>query len=234
MVPIFFIRCHKIQLPSTFSELSSYWFLNTLFVIFIFWEFFKRVLILKNNIFRFTLLILIIVSIAFVFYIGYARFLIFYTIMFVVGYFVQRYDAGRISSSILFDLMIVIFLIGCGFFEFGNTPSGNESRIFMEIPLSLTASTSLLWMFSHANKETNVMKYLSRIGKHTLGIYVCHFYLVAIPFIGYLEYNFNLIMQAVILLIISIVVSEICIAIEKITKPLRILHILLYGKYKIK
>lgn len=174
------------------------------------------------------------VSIAFAFYIGYARFLIFYTIMFVVGYFVQRYDAGRISSSILFDLMIVIFLIGCGFFEFGNTPSGNESRIFMDIPLSLTASTSLLWMFSHANKETNVMKYLSRIGKHTLGIYVCHFYLVAIPFIGYLEYNFNLIMQAVILLIISIVVSEICIAIEKITKPLRILHILLYGKYKIK
>ncbi len=154
--------------------------------------------------------------------------------MFVVGYFTQRYDIKRISSSFFFEFMIIVFLLAVGFFEFGNTPSGNDSRIFMEIPLSLAASISLLWLFSKTKEETKPMKYLARIGKHTLGIYVCHFYLQEISFVGYLEVSYNLFSQSVILLVISIVISEICIVIEKMTEPLWILHILLYGKYKIK
>lgn len=71
---------------------------------------------------------------------------------------------------------------------------------------------------------------LGTIGKYTLGIYLCHFILIEIPFVAEIENKCSLTIQFCGLLFLSFCIALLCVGIQKIISTYPILHKFMYGK----
>jgi fucose 4-O-acetylase-like acetyltransferase len=229
VVPLFF-SCKYTVSNISINTISGYWFLNTLFVVCMLWGIFSY---LKNLTGRFMLLNIIgLILFLCLFVMGVKRISLMYFAMFVFGYYFYKYDLS-IKNKYALSFITLCFCLLSGHFVYGSTTTGDESRVWLEFPLSIMASIIFVGLFRYIGKE-KMTKFLSYIGKYTLGIYVCHFLFVQFggAYIG--ELNVGMLPQFFILLIISVVIALCCICVQKVTEPFLLLHGLMYGKWGIK
>lgn len=227
LVPMFFEEF-------TFNgEVSKFWFLNTLFAVFVMWYILQIVTIITGNRIGKLLLCLAFIGLISLFIFDVSRFTIMYFTMFVVGYVVRKQNIMVKISNFSIAFFALAFLLFVGFFKYGETAAGEPGRIFMEIPLSILASIVLLYVFSKYNSDNAIFKGLSTIGKYTLGIYVCHFYFLNLPCLGTLQTGLSTPFQVVVLCLVAIFICYVCILIEKTIQPITWLYKTMYGKVKL-
>lgn len=225
VIPLFF----SYKYDFNFTQFSCYWFLNVLFVIAVTWEIFlylecKRLL-------GKLLYIIMIIGIIVLFILGIKRIPISYFLMYIIGYYFHKYNCLIRLKPIVYSVLFLIFCLFSGFFDYGDTTSGNANRVWLQFPLSICASLSLLKFFSmYEGKKYMMFTILGKIGKYTLGIYLCHFALIDIPFVTCIENNCSLIIQFCGLLLLSFGLALLCVGIQKVIGAYPILHKFMYGK----
>ena len=217
----------------SFSLNSGYWFLNTLFVIDLLWEVFsfaKGKLKMSASI-NFIGLALIVAFFA----LGIKRISLSYLIMFIIGFYFQRYDLIKKMNGYLNSLFIIIFLLLVGTFRYGTDISGSPERVWLQMPLSLCASFCLVYSFSIMGlRNSKFAGMLGYLGRYTLGIYLAHFVFVTLGDLGYLENSLNVLLQYLILSFIAVLISLLCICLQCAIKPFSLLYSLMYGKILLK
>lgn len=225
LVPLFFRTPH---VPSSFF---GFWFLTALFTLFVLWDI---IIYLLSRFNKYRTVLIGCLSIAFtaLFIADIKRFTIFYFGMFLLGFFAQNRGGVFCKYKFYYSIMAVLFLLTVVYFSFGEAASGNAERIWLEIPISILASCVLHFVFSQYDAQNRWMKMLGGIGRHTLGIYVCHFMILQLPFLKTLE-TFPEITQFFVLALASTIICGVCISIEEITRPITWLYKLLYGKLRL-
>lgn len=224
VMPYFFSRQYELSV----SQISGYWFLNVLFAIVVVWDIFLYINIKKTKKYLYPLMV-VVISILFI--VGFKRIPISYFLMYVIGFYFQKYNCLTKLPPIFYSLFFLIFCLFSGYFDYGETPMGDADRIWLQFPLSICASLSLLRFFSMCElKDYKICAILGLIGRYTLGIYLCHFFLVRIPFIAEMENGFNLLIQFVGLLSLSLGIALLCMGIQRVIKNYPFLHKIMYGK----
>lgn len=134
-------------------------------------------------------------------------------------------------EPIVYSLLFLIFCLFSGFFDYGDTTLGNVNRVWLQFPLSICASLTLLKFFSmYENNKYRIFTILGMIGRYTLGIYLCHFTLINIPLIAYMENGYSLFIQFCSLLFLSFCIALLCIGVQKVIRAYPFLHKIMYGK----
>lgn len=222
LVPLFFATTWKYN-----GSISSFWFLNVLFVVSCLWTFILFIddkLCARKKILWLTIAIFVIL-----FALDIKQIPLMYMALYVFGYFFQQKSWLQKMPDIIYALFLLAFFLGAGYFSYGQTWYGDENRVWLELPLSALASLSLTWLFCGiVNKYINST--LAFFGKYSLGIYLTHFLFVDMPVIKGLENAFNSISQFVILSILAALIALCSTIIEKVIGAFPSLHLLLYGK----
>lgn len=222
LVPLFF--SNKLEWS---GSISSFWFLNVLFAVGCLWAtiHFVNEKIGKRNVSLWIVLMAIVLLFAF----DIKRIPIMYFILYVFGYYFQQKLWLQRWPNFIFVAALLLFLLGAGYFSYGQTSYGDGNRVWLEIPLSILASIFLVKLFSSIINE-HVNGVLSLLGKYSLGIYLSHFLLVNISFVGRLEFSLNYVMQFFVLSMLAVFIALCCILIEKAIEPFPFMRQLLYGK----
>lgn len=223
LVPLFFSNMWKWN-----SSISSFWFLNVLFAVSCLWTTIRFVddKFGKRNV----ILWISLTALALFFAFDIKRVPIMYFILFVFGYFFQQRSWLRQFPNFIYGTALLLFLLGAGYFSYGQTFYGNGNRVWLEMPLSALASIFLVKLFSSIrNKHLNSVLIL--LGKYSLGIYLSHFLFVDIPHAGQLEHSVNDMLQFFTLSILAMIIALFCVLIEKVIEPFPFMHQLLYGKH---
>lgn len=169
ITPFFF--ADKVAIPVSFN---NYWFLTVLFEISLFYIFVRFIL----HIFGYDVILKLCLGMALIvmFFLGFARFTLFYLAMWIFGYFFQRYRWIERIPNLLFSISAMLFLLLVGYFIFGNNSGGTPDRIWLEIPISICASLTVVKiMQAWEGSALRLTAILSYVGKFTLAIYLCHF-----------------------------------------------------------
>ena len=222
LIPLFFSKeCH---FP---GQISGFWFLNTLFAISVIWGVFSYLNHrIKGQIWFPILCVGVLVCL---FIVGVKRISLMYLMMFLMGYVFQKYEWVHKINVNLYALFALLFCIGVGLFNY--TIDGVESaeRVWLEFPLSILASFALVRLFVPFESKKGT-SWIARLGKYTLGIYLCHLTFIKEISLDFIELGFNNVIQFVILLLIAIILSLLCVSIQKIIEPFPLLNGLMYGK----
>lgn len=228
-----------ILVPNYFStftignRVSGFWFLNTMFIVVALWEIINGMAAIVSDKFKVYVLPIAILCLSTMFYLDISRFTILYFLIFAFGHIMHHKVVNHSLHPVIISVGILLFLLTVHLFEYGNSPQGAPERIYFEFALSFIASLSLLYLFSKFNRDSRLFKWLTHIGKYTLGIYVCHFYLLKIPNINFLQTDCSDVVQFVVLFFIAGIICELCILIEKIIHPITYLYKAMYGKFKL-
>lgn len=210
------------------NQVSSYWFLNVLFVIFAFWELFTYVE--SKFTMKWLLYVLVFILIAVPFICGVKRIPLTYLSYFILGVFFQRYNLLNKIPSVIYCLFFLFFCFFVRKFVYGTDAYGSPERVWLQMPLAICASFCLMRIFSSFGEYNNKLyDVLSYVGKYTLGIYLAHFLFVRLNFIEMLEYNVPIIWQFLILFLFAVPIAFCCIFIQEIIKPFGWLYRLMYG-----
>ena len=225
LIPHFFSYKYDFKI----TQISGYWFLNVLFVIAVVWDIFLY-LECKKSLSKYLYAIMIVGGIV-LFVLGVKRIPLSYFLMYIIGYYFHKYNCLIILSPIVYSLLFLVFCLLSGFFDYGNTAFGDANRVWLQFPLSICASLALLKFFSmYEGSKCKVFNVLGMIGRCTLGIYLCHFFLINIPFVSYIENEYNLFIQFCGLLFLSFCIALLCIGIQKVVEAYPFLHKIMYGK----
>lgn len=225
LIPHFFSYKYDFK----FTGISGYWFLNILFVIAVVWDIFLYIEC-KKSLSKY-LYVIMIVGIIVLFVLGVKHIPISYFLMYVFGYYFHKYNCLIKIKSIVYSFLFLIFCLFSGFFDYGDTTLGNPNRVWLQLPLSICASLTLLRLFSmYKEKRYKIFTILGMIGRYTLGIYLCHFTLINIPFIAYIENEYGLFIQFCGLLFLSFCIAVLCIGVQKVIGAYPFLHKMMYGK----
>ena len=216
------------------NRVSGFWFLNTMFIVVALWEIINGVSTLMSDKFKAYIWPIVILCLSVIFYFDISRFTIMYFLIFAIGHIMHHKVVNSCIHPVLISGSILLFLLTVHLFEYGNSPQGAPGRIYLEFALSIIASLSLLYLFSRYNKDSRLFKWLTHIGKYTLGIYVCHFYLITIPNISFLQTDCSNVVQFIVLVFIAGTICELCVLIEKIIQPITYLYKAMYGKFRIR
>lgn len=82
----------------------------------------------------------------------------------------------------------------------------------------------------YEENKYKIFTVLGVIGRYTLGIYLCHFTLINMPFIICIENKCSLLVQFCGLLFLSFGIALLCIGIQKVIGTFSPLHKIMYGK----
>ena len=228
LIPLFFAKDLEILLKT--DSISSFWFLNVLFAVYIIWGIYLYMEYKIPN--RKYVIIGTFILWCIFFVIDFKRISLMYFALFAFGYFYHSTQISILKNKYLPSTLIVVFLLCCGMFEYGTNIISQANRIWMEFPLSVIASILLAEFFKSINKGKlyNILNY---IGKYTLGIYLCHFIFIHIKGLHYIETTTDKLSQFIILFAISILIAFGCILIQKIIEPFTLLYRCMYGKWNL-
>lgn len=222
LVPLFFQNEIEFRCP-----VSSYWFLNVLFAISVLWIVISYVYNRINR--KWIVVLLVVLGVSMCYVLNVYRIPLTYFCAFALGYIWQQHSLSDKVPSFVILLLSIIFLLTVGQYQYGNTLSGNPDRVWLLLPLSTIASIVLHWIF-HKNVFNN--KLITLLGKFSLGIYMCHYMFIRLPFVSHIQNDFTNIQQFVILLIFALVISCVCVGIQIIVSQINWLDGLLYGNWK--
>lgn len=223
VVPLFF----KKDMHSFSGFVSGYWFLNVLFVIYALW--FILSLLLNRFKSKWIVVAALVGGIVLCYTFNVYRIPLTYFCIFILGYIWQYYSlSNRIPSFAIFSISVV-FLLLVGRYQYGDTFAGDPNRVWMLLPLSCIASIVLHWIFSNGEFDN---KFMSELGRYSLGIYLTHFYLVRIPYLNYIQDKFTNLQQFILLLLIAMIISYVCVIIQKFVSRIHWFNGVLYGNWK--
>lgn len=223
LVPLFFQRVHIISIET----LSGYWFLNVLFAIYVFWLLVSY--IYSNINLKRLFVTFVLLGVVSCFILDIYRIPVTYLCFFVAGYFYQRNMLSERIPPFVIALIIVAFLLLVGKYQYGSDIVGSPDRVWLLLLFSSMASISLHWIFSRNNLNNAL---LSDLGKYSLGIYLCHYFFVRLTFLEKIQVNLSNVYQLLVLLIVAVIVSYICIGIQKIVEKISWMNGLFYGNWK--
>ena len=223
LVPLFFQRVHTISIET----LSEYWFLNVLFAIYVFWLILSYVYRKIN--YKGLLVTFLVLGVISCYLLDIYRIPMTYLCFFVAGYFYQRNMLSERIPPYMIALIIVAFLLFVGKYLYGSDIQGSPDRVWLLLLFSSLASISLHWIFSRNNLNNEL---LSELGKYSLGIYLCHYFFVKLPFLENIQRNLSNVYQLLVLLIFAVIVSYICIGVQKIVEKISWMNGLFYGNWK--
>ncbi len=154
-----------------------------------------------------------------------------YLMMYVGGYYFQKYGAIKSINPFFASLCAFLFVLLCDNFYYGNNEYGNPNRIWWQFPLSLCAIISSLYVFyNFSSNNSKIISILSYIGHYTLGVYLIHMMFVELPVLGKVEFFGPILIQFVLLLLCALVITFLCIGMQRIIKQFPLFNKLLLGK----
>ena len=223
LVPLFFTKHGGAQ------EFKL-WFLPVLFVIMLIWGGYSYIYHKQGK--KSYITYMLVFGITIIFMIGIKRIPLMYLSMFILGYFFQKKEWLYRIHCHMYSVLLLCFLLIVGYFSYGDTSLGTADRVWMEFPLSIIATLVLTRLFyfieQHSYKTTKIFSF---IGKYTIGIYLCHFYFIAIPMIELLENMTSNLLQFVLLFIIAYSIALLCTGIQYMAKVFPFVNKVLYGQY---
>jgi len=151
---------------------------------------------------------------------------------FISGLLLRRHKLLQkiVSQNIIYSLSLITFVASffIRFFDYYHIP------VFI---INFSAIFALRYFFENSlNNESRGFKLFSLFGKHSIGIYLIHFffsfrltelgdYLLKVDF-----YGTSLLIQIVYSIVVSFIIVGLCLGISKILSTGKILNLLLLGK----
>ena len=223
LIPLFFSADYSFD-----KGISYFWFLNTLFAISLFWIFRS---FLYNYCHRSKFVDIFFVSLLIgLFLFGIKRVSLMYLFMFLCGYYFQQSNALDKLKDWAYLFVLLGYCLGVGFFSYTKGGVETEDRVWLEFPLSICASICLMKIFS-IFRENHIAKFLSFIGKYTLGIYLCHFVFIHQLSLEVLHSSFNKVCQFVILILLASIIAVLCVILQRVTEAFPLLNNIMYGTF---
>lgn len=146
---------------------------------------------------------------------------------FIIGMMIRKYSKlnGFVSQSqTAYMISVACFVVGVIYANYINT-----ALIF----LSALGGIIVLWnFFQHIEKPSMATSALTKIGKHTLAIYVFHYFFLPdlSYFSTYINTNHQFILQLALCLAASSVIITLCVFIENLIDRSALLRFVLLGK----
>lgn len=223
IVPNFF----KNEFSFHIGILSNYWFLNILFSIYVVWS----VISLAYNKFssKWPIITVPVCMVLVCFFFNIYRIPLTYLCFFVLGYLWQHFSLSKKIPSFMILLCAVLFLLIVGVYRYGESTVGESNRVWLMIPLSLMASVVLHYVF--AGEKLNC-RCIEVLGKYSLGIYLCHYFLIKLPMLKHFQNTLPIIWQFCLLMLVAVVISYVCVLIQIIVRQNDWLNAVLYGNWK--
>lgn len=208
-----------------FKISNGYWFLETLFkisIIFVIIGYMSS----KWRKSEVPLILLANFSIVFLFlYKGTMPYIWFYSL----GYLMHKSDWGRFYNKWMAAIAFIVFSL-CSHFFVHDSIISYPYQVWIKMTLSVLAIVFCYHLFSQANEASFVLNKLSEIGKYTLGIYLAQNYLLDVRFLAIDYASLGNSTLLVIFTAIAIIISYLCIVIQKVVESNQVLGFIFYGK----
>lgn len=150
--------------------------------------------------------------------------------LFIAGYLFRKYNLTEtlLTKNIVFSCCMIGYAVTVYFFTKG------FFRLFL-FSAFLSVPT-FVYLFKKFESNSGVVSNaLAKIGRHSLDIYIYHFFLVfALRLSGWHEYFIgtdNLLLECVIVAILSVAIAYSCIGIGYLIRQSEFLENLIYGRY---
>lgn len=150
--------------------------------------------------------------------------------LFIAGYLFRKYNLTEtfLSKNVVFSCSMIGYAVTVYFFTKG------YFRVFL-LSAFLSVPTFVYLFKKFESNHDIVSNALARIGRHSLDIYIYHFFFVfALRLSGWHEYFIatdNLLLESVIVAILSVTIAYSCIGIGILIRQSEFLEKLIYGKY---
>lgn len=150
--------------------------------------------------------------------------------LFIAGYLFRKYNVTEtfLSKNVVFSCSMIGYAVTVYFFSKG------YFRVFL-LSAFLSVPTFVYLFKKIESNHDIVSNALARIGRHSLDIYIYHFFFVfALRLSGWHEYfiaSYNLLLESVIVAILSVAIAYSCIGIGYLIRQSEFLEKLIYGKY---
>lgn len=151
--------------------------------------------------------------------------------LFIAGYLFKKYNLTEtffLSKNVVFSCSMIGYAVTVYFFSKG------YFRVFL-LSAFLSVPTFVYLFKKFESNHDIVSKALARIGRHSLDIYIYHFFSVfALRLSGWHEYFMatdNLLLESVIVAILSVAIAYSCIGIGYLIRQSEFLENLIYGRY---
>lgn len=150
--------------------------------------------------------------------------------LFIAGYLFRKYNVTDtfLSKNVVFSCSMIGYAVTVYFFSKG------YFRVFL-LSAFLSVPTFVYLFKKFESNHDIVSNALARIGRHSLDIYIYHFFFVfALRLSGWHEYfiaSDNLLLESVIVAILSVTIAYSCIGIGILIRQSEFLEKLIYGKY---
>lgn len=150
--------------------------------------------------------------------------------LFIAGYLYRKYNLTEtfLSKNVVFSCSLIGYVVTVYFFTKGHFRFFLLSA-FLSVP-------TFVYLFKKCESNHDIVSNaLARIGRHSLDIYIYHFFFVfALRLSGWHEYFIatdNLLLESVIVAILSVTIAYSCIGIGYLIRQSEFLEKLIYGKY---
>lgn len=221
------------------------WFLKNLFICYLIARFVKYIKIPVEITFPLSWVILLIIPFSGTLMIN---FLYFY---FCVGYLIHKHlDNLQTYKVPLFSILLVFFIVAhC--LNWTNSPEKVDINLLMFSPIKFVVQVfvgfsgsiviigicELIYnLFGKRQRVEKFLSYFSTIGRYTLGIYVVQTFIIERLITAYIKLNEVVISPAFTdFIFIPLIGSALCIVcyyVVRLTRPIKIINILLYGGQK--
>lgn len=221
------------------------WFLKNLFICYLIARFVKYIKIPVEITFPLLWVILLIIPFSGTLMIN---FLYFY---FCVGYLIHKHlDNLQTYKVPLFSILLVFFIVAhC--LNWTNSPEKVDINLLMFSPIKFVVQVfvgfsgsiviigicELIYnLFGKRQRVEKFLSYFSTIGRYTLGIYVVQTFIIERLITAYIKLNEVVISPAFTdFIFIPLIGSALCIVcyyVVRLTRPIKIINILLYGGQK--
>lgn len=150
--------------------------------------------------------------------------------LFIAGYLFRKYNLTEtfLSKNVVFSCSMIGYAVTVYFFTKG------YFRVFL-LSAFLSVPTFVYLFKKFESNHDIVSNALARIGRHSLDIYIYHFFFIfALRLSGWHEYFIatdNLLLESVIVAILSVAIAYSCIGIGYLVRQSEFLEKLIYGKY---
>lgn len=150
--------------------------------------------------------------------------------LFIAGYLFRKYNVTEtfLSKNVVFSCSMIGYAVTVYFFSKG------YFRVFL-LSAFLSVPTFVYLFKKFESNNDIVSNALARIGRHSLDIYIYHFFFVfALRLTGWHEYFIatdNMLLECVIVTIFSVAIAYSCIGIGCLIRQSEFLEKLIYGKY---
>ena len=191
---------------------NPYWFLQTLFIIFIFhYAILYGKSLLKIKVKMWMVVLLFLAAIALMVNVSSGRYTIMYFCFFYLGFFAEYLDnkIALLKNLAGWSVPLVIFVYMASKFDFGTHNLGDPDRYILEFPISVFAFWTLFYFAKeYGNQPSIINKWLSRFGQCSMLIYIFHYNLIT--FHSESVVPLGICLQVVLLIIIAFVICAIC------------------------